>query len=142
MKPVPRVDSFPLAARRPPSIPSISSTRLRSEGAIGDYDTVTRWSSTPGGSTDAAAEESLDAIGEALNENGRSSSPAVWGKGRPDPARPIRSVWKCPALMQPERDGGGSSPALPKPTTRSVDLVPTRESGDPQHYAYLKISEA
>ena len=96
------------------------------------------------GFIDAAKEESLEAIGEAISENGRvlvtgcmgrgedaetirARHPKVWASA----ARPLRRYWgRC-----------GSLPHRHQPDPL-IDLIPAQGVKlTPRHYAYLKISE-
>ncbi|MDX9700065.1 MAG: 30S ribosomal protein S12 methylthiotransferase RimO [Rhodocyclaceae bacterium] len=119
-------------------------TRLRAEGyAIsGSYEDADLVVVNTCGFIDAAVEESLDAIGEALAENGKvvvtgclgakddvvlAAHPQVLAVTGPHAADEVmRAVHKH----------------LPKPHDPFVDLVPPQGVRlTPQHYAYLKISE-
>jgi ribosomal protein S12 methylthiotransferase len=94
------------------------------------------------GFIDAAVEESLEAIGEALSENGRVVVTGCLGV-REDVIRR-----KHPAVLAVT--GPHDTPAvmhavhrhLPKPHDPFADLVPPQGIKlTPRHYAYLKISE-
>ena len=73
MKPVPRVGFVSLGCPKATVDSEHILTRLRSEGyeISGDYDDADLVVVNTCGFIDAAVEESLDAIGEALNENGK-----------------------------------------------------------------------
>ncbi|HYF58880.1 MAG TPA: 30S ribosomal protein S12 methylthiotransferase RimO, partial [Burkholderiaceae bacterium] len=94
------------------------------------------------GFIDAAVEESLDAIGEALAENGKVIVTGCLGAKQGVVARVHPSVL---AITGPHDTHGVMQAVhehLPKPHDPYVDLVP--EAGvklTPRHYAYLKISE-
>ena len=91
------------------------------------------------GFIDAAVEESLDAIGEALAENGKVVVTGCLG-AKPDFIRKNHSAvlavtgpHDAAAVMQAVHQH------LPRPHDPYTDLVPVRLT--PPHYAYLKISE-
>jgi ribosomal protein S12 methylthiotransferase len=94
------------------------------------------------GFIDAAVEESLDAIGEALNENGKVIVTGCLGakEGVVQRAHPavlaVTGPHDTPAVMK------AVHAHLPKPHDPFVDLVPPQGVKlTPQHYAYLKIAE-
>jgi ribosomal protein S12 methylthiotransferase len=94
------------------------------------------------GFIDAAVEESLGAIGEALAENGRVVVTGCLGakEGVIEKAHPavlaVTGPHDTPAVMDAVRRH------LPKPHNPYVDLVPNiGVKLTPPHYAYLKISE-
>ncbi len=94
------------------------------------------------GFIDAAVEESLDAIGEALAENGRvivtgclGAKEGVVAKVHPS-VLAITGPNDTPSVLQAVHEH------LPKPHDPYTDLIP--DIGvklTPKHYAYLKISE-
>jgi ribosomal protein S12 methylthiotransferase len=94
------------------------------------------------GFIDAAVEESLDAIGEALAENGKVIVTGCLGakEGVVQRAHPsvlaVTGPHDTPAVMS------AVHAHLPKPHDPYTDLVPAQGIKlTPQHYAYLKISE-
>jgi ribosomal protein S12 methylthiotransferase len=94
------------------------------------------------GFIDAAVEESLDAIGEALAENGRVIVTGCLGakQGVVQKAHPavlaVTGPHDTPAVMK------AVHAHLPKPHDPYTDLLPPQGIKlTPQHYAYLKISE-
>ncbi|ATE65415.1 30S ribosomal protein S12 methylthiotransferase RimO [Rhizorhabdus dicambivorans] len=94
------------------------------------------------GFLDSAKEESLEAIGEAIAENGRVIVTGCMG----DEAEVIRArfpnVLAISGAHQYEEVVGAVHEAAPVPPSPYVDLVP--EAGlklTPRHYSYLKISE-
>ena len=94
------------------------------------------------GFIDAAVEESLDAIGEALAENGRVIVTGCLGSRKEmiNSAHPavlaVTGPHDTPAVMK------AVHAHLPKPHDPFVDLVPNiGVKLTPRHYAYLKISE-
>ncbi|HET8698358.1 MAG TPA: 30S ribosomal protein S12 methylthiotransferase RimO [Gammaproteobacteria bacterium] len=94
------------------------------------------------GFLDSAREESLDAIGEALAENGRVIVTGCLGAE----AETIRAAHpKVLAITGPHQYEAVVSAvhqAVPQPHDPFVDLVPPQGVKlTPRHYAYLKISE-
>ncbi|KRB85685.1 ribosomal protein S12 methylthiotransferase RimO [Sphingomonas sp. Root710] len=94
------------------------------------------------GFLDSAKEESLEAIAEAIAENGRVIVTGCMG----DEADKIRArfpnVLAITGAHQYEEVVGAVHEAAPVPPSPYVDLVP--EAGlklTPRHYSYLKISE-
>ena len=121
-------------------------TRLRAEGyvVVGDYQAADVVVVNTCGFIDAAVEESLEAIGEALEENGRV---VVTGcLGARDGGDFIRSTHpKVLAVTGPDQGEAVMAAihsALPPAHDPYVDLVPPQGIRlTPRHYAYLKISE-
>ena len=124
-------------------------TQLRAEG----YDTAKSYDGADlvivntCGFIDAAVAESLDAIGEALHENGKVIVTGCLG-GKKDASGQdvIRSVHpKVLAVTGPHALGEVMDAVhqhLPKPHEPFIDLVPPQGIRlTPRHYAYLKISE-
>ncbi len=124
-------------------------TRLRAEG----YDTARSYDGADlvivntCGFIDAAVEESLDAIGEALAENGRVIVTGCLG-AKKDAAGDdlVAKVHpKVLAVTGPHAAGEVMDHVhrhLPKPHDPFTDLVPDHGVKlTPRHYAYLKISE-
>ncbi len=119
-------------------------TRLRAEGyatsaSYADADLVIV---NTCGFIDAAVEESLDAIGEALAENGKVIVTGCLG------ARDgvVKSAHPSVLAVTGPHDADAVMRAvhaeLPKPHDPYVDLVPPQGIRlTPRHYAYLKISE-
>jgi ribosomal protein S12 methylthiotransferase len=118
-------------------------TRLRAEGYLvapsyQDSDLVVV---NTCGFIDAAVEESLDAIGEALAENGKVIVTGCLGaKGDIVQSPPVGARRHRPAC---DGRGDGASAPAPAQAARSLhDLVPPQGIRlTPRHYAYLKISE-
>ena len=94
------------------------------------------------GFIDAAVQESLDAIGEALHENGKVIVTGCLG-AKGDIVRKTHP--KVLAVTGPHAKDEVMSAVhahLPKPHDPFVDLVPPQGIRlTPKHYAYLKISE-
>ncbi len=99
------------------------------------------------GFIDAAVAESLDAIGEAIAENGKVIVTGCLGaRNAPDGENLIESVHpKVLAVTGPHATVevmGHVHRHLPKPHDPFTDLVPPAGIKlTPRHYAYLKISE-
>src|SRR5580704_4321259 len=94
------------------------------------------------GFIDSAIDESLDAIGEALEQHGRVLVTGCLG------ARPQRILERHPKVLgvtgphATERVIAAVNEHLPAPHARLLDLVPPQGVRlTPRHYAYLKISE-
>jgi ribosomal protein S12 methylthiotransferase len=99
------------------------------------------------GFIDEAVRESLDAIGEALAENGKVIVTGCLGaKAADDGSNLVRQVHpKVLAVTGPHATQEVMSAVhahLPKPHDPFIDLVPPQGIKlTPRHYAYLKISE-
>jgi len=94
------------------------------------------------GFIDAAVQESLDAIGEALEENGRVIVTGCLGAKGDIVARTHPSVLAVTGPHALEEVMGAVHAQLPRPHDPFSDLVPAQGIKlTPRHYAYLKISE-
>jgi ribosomal protein S12 methylthiotransferase len=94
------------------------------------------------GFIDAAVEESLDAIGEALAENGKVVVTGCLGAKEGVVAKVHPSVLAITGPHDTEGVMQAVHAHLPKPHDPYVDLVPAQGIRlTPKHYAYLKISE-
>jgi ribosomal protein S12 methylthiotransferase len=94
------------------------------------------------GFIDAAVEESLDAIGEALRENGKVVVTGCLGAKEGVVAKVHPSVLAITGPHDTESVMAAVHEHLPKPHDPYVDLVPPQGVKlTPRHYAYLKISE-
>jgi ribosomal protein S12 methylthiotransferase len=94
------------------------------------------------GFIDAAVQESLDAIGEALHENGKVIVTGCLGKRDALIREAYPDVLAITGPQDYANVMGAVHAALPKPHDPFVDLVPdTGVKLTPKHYAYLKISE-
>ncbi|VVD75114.1 ribosomal protein S12 methylthiotransferase [Pandoraea communis] len=124
-------------------------TQLRAEGyAIsGTYDGADLVVVNTCGFIDDAVQESLDAIGEALAENGKVIVTGCLGAKKDAAGQDIVSAVhpKVLAVTGPHAVGEVMSAVhlhLPKPHDPFSDLVPPAGIKlTPRHYAYLKISE-
>ncbi|HET7267463.1 MAG TPA: 30S ribosomal protein S12 methylthiotransferase RimO [Oleiagrimonas sp.] len=119
-------------------------TQLRVEGyeVAKDYDAADAVVVNTCGFIDAAVQESLDTIGEALNENGKVIVTGCLGKR----AELIREAYPDVLSISGPQDYasvvGAVHEAVPPSHDPFVDLVPdTGVKLTPKHYAYLKISE-
>ncbi|MEQ6290389.1 30S ribosomal protein S12 methylthiotransferase RimO [Vogesella sp. GCM10023246] len=119
-------------------------TRLRAEGyeISGTYDGADLVVVNTCGFIDAAVQESLDAIGEALNENGKVIVTGCLG-AKGDVVKDAHpSVLAITGPHATDEVMTHVHTHLPKPHDPFVDLVP--DIGvrlTPKHYAYVKISE-
>ena len=119
-------------------------TQLRAEGYIvsPDYAGADLVVVNTCGFIDSAVEESLDAIGEALEENGRVIVTGCLG-AKGDVVRQVHP--KVLAVTGPHATDEVMAAVhahLPKPHDPYLDLVPAAGIKlTPRHYAYLKISE-
>ena len=94
------------------------------------------------GFIDSAVEESLDAIGEALAENGKVVVTGCLGAKEGVVAKVHPSVLAITGPHDTEGVMQAVHEHLPKPHDPYVDLVPPQGIKlTPRHYAYLKISE-
>jgi ribosomal protein S12 methylthiotransferase len=94
------------------------------------------------GFIDSAVEESLDAIGEAINKNGKVIVTGCLGakSGVVQTAHPSVLAVTGPHALEEVMTAVHAN--LPKPHDPYVDLVPPQGVRlTPSHYAYLKISE-
>jgi ribosomal protein S12 methylthiotransferase len=124
-------------------------TQLRAEGyeTAKSYDGADLVIVNTCGFIDAAVQESLDAIGEALNENGKVIVTGCLGAKKDAAGNDIiKSVHpKVLEVTGPHAVGEVMAAVhryLPKPHEPFIDLVPPQGIKlTPKHYAYLKISE-
>ena len=119
-------------------------TRLRAEGyqVVGDYAGADLVVVNTCGFIDSAVEESLDAIGEALRENGKVIVTGCLGarEGVVETAHPDVLAVTGPHALEEVMSVVHSH--LPMPHDPYTDLVPPQGVRiTPKHYAYLKISE-
>ncbi len=94
------------------------------------------------GFLDSAKEESLEAIGEAIAENGRVIVTGCMGKEAETIRARFPGVLAVTGAHQYEEVVGAVHDAAPMPPSAYLNLVP--DSGlklTPRHYSYLKISE-
>jgi ribosomal protein S12 methylthiotransferase len=156
-QPKPRAAAAPPAAPRPPRVGFVSLgcpkalvdserilTQLRAEGyeVSPSYEAADVVVVNTCGFIDAAVDESLDAIGEALERNGRVIVTGCLG------ARPERILARHPRVLKVtgphayEDVVGAVHEHLPPAHDPFFDLVPPQGIRlTPRHYAYLKIAE-
>ena len=94
------------------------------------------------GFIDSARAESMDAITEAMNENGRVIVTGCLGINEAELRKTHPGILAVTGAHSYEQVVGAVHDALPPTSNPFVDLVP--EAGiklTPRHYAYLKISE-
>lgn len=119
-------------------------TRLRAEGydISGSYEGADLVVVNTCGFIDAAVEESLDAIGEALSENGKVIVTGCLG-AREELIRDLHpSVLAITGPHAADEVMRHIRTHLPQPHDTFASLVPPQGIRlTPQHYAYLKISE-
>jgi ribosomal protein S12 methylthiotransferase len=94
------------------------------------------------GFLDSAKEESLEAIGEAIAENGRVIVTGCMGKEAELIRERFPDVLAVTGAHQYEQVVGAVHEAAPVTPSAYLDLVPERDLKlTPRHYSYLKISE-
>ena len=124
-------------------------TQLRAEGyeTAKSYDGADLVIVNTCGFIDAAVQESLDAIGEALHENGKVIVTGCLGKKKDSAGDDmiLKIHPKVLAVTGPHALAEVMDAVhlhLPKPHEPFIDLVPAHGIKlTPRHYAYLKISE-
>ncbi|MBX3647498.1 MAG: 30S ribosomal protein S12 methylthiotransferase RimO [Rhodocyclaceae bacterium] len=119
-------------------------TRLRAEGydIVPDYEGADLVVVNTCGFIDAAVAESLDAIGEALTENGRVIVTGCLGAKEDVVLAAHPQVLAVTGPHATEQVMQEVHRHLPKPHDPFEDLVPPQGIKlTPRHYAYLKISE-
>ena len=120
-------------------------TRLRAEGygISPDYSGADAVIVNTCGFLDSAKAESLEAIGEALAENGRVVVTGCLG-AEPEyiTGTPIPRCWRSPGHISTNRCWMRCTHAVPPSPDPFVDLLPAAGVKlTPRHYSYLKISE-
>lgn len=98
------------------------------------------------GFIDSAKQESLDAIGEAIRENGKVIVTGCMGKNAEDILKVHPKVLSVTGPQAYEQVVGAVHEVIPAPVRGThdpfIDLVPPQGIKlTPRHYAYLKISE-
>ncbi len=119
-------------------------TRLRSEGyaVSATYQEADLVIVNTCGFIDAAVEESLDSIGEALAENGKVIVTGCLGMREAEIREKHPQVLKVTGAHALEEVVSAVHEYLPAPHQPFLDLVPPQGIKlTPTHYAYLKISE-
>lgn len=154
---VTRAKSGPAARGRPPRIGLVSLgcpkalvdserilSRLRAEGyeLTGSYQDADLVLVNTCGFLDSAKAESLDAIGEAVAENGRVVVTGCLGVEAETIRARYPQVLSITGPHQYEQVIAAVHAHLPPPHDPKLDLVPPQGLRlTPRHYAYLKISE-
>ncbi|KRE95003.1 ribosomal protein S12 methylthiotransferase RimO [Frateuria sp. Soil773] len=126
----------------------VDSERILTQLKVEGYEIVPRYDAADAvvvntcGFIDAAVQESLDAIGEALHENGKVIVTGCLGKR----SELIREAYPDVLSISGPQDYasvmGAVHTAIPPKRNPLLDLVPdTGIKLTPKHYAYLKISE-
>ena len=119
-------------------------TQLRAEGydIVPSYDTADLVVVNTCGFIDAAVEESLDAIGEALNENGKVIVTGCLGAKGDIVKQTHPNVLAVTGPHATDEVMKAIHEHLPARHDPFIDLVPPQGIRlTPKHYAYLKISE-
>jgi ribosomal protein S12 methylthiotransferase len=119
-------------------------TKLRSQGytVSPDYDGADVVIVNTCGFLDSAKQESLEAIGEAIDENGRVIVTGCMGVEEARIREAYPGVLAVTGPHQYEAVVGAVHEAVPPRHDPFVDLVPPEGLRlTPRHYAYLKISE-
>ncbi len=119
-------------------------TRLRSEGyeVSATYQNADLVIVNTCGFIDAAVEESLDSIGEALAENGRVIVTGCLGARADEIRQRHPAVLKITGAHALEEVVSAVHEHLPAPHDPFTNLIPPQGIKlTPNHYAYLKISE-
>jgi ribosomal protein S12 methylthiotransferase len=126
----------------------VDSERILSQLKAEGYDTAPDYAGADVvvvntcGFLDSAREESLDAIGEALAENGRVIVTGCLGAEAETIRAAHPNVLAITGPHQYEAVVTAVHEAVPQPHDPFVDLVPPQGVKlTPRHYAYLKISE-
>ena len=121
-------------------------TQLRTDGydVVPDYDSADVVVVNTCGFIDSAVEESMDAIGEALNENGKVIVTGCLGVKASDIQKQYPNVLAVTGPQAYEEVVGAVHQHVPNKVEHDpfIDLVPPQGIKlTPRHYAYLKISE-
>ena len=132
----------------------VDSERILSQLRVEGYDLVPSYDDADVvvvntcGFIDSAVAESLDAIGEAMAENGRVIVTGCLGKRSELIREKYPDVLSISGPQDYDSVMGAVHAALPPRHDPFVDLLPRRAAEDelgikltPKHYAYLKISE-
>lgn len=121
-------------------------TQLRMDGydVVPSYDDADVVVVNTCGFIDSAKQESLDAIGEAMKENGRVIVTGCMGADENDIRKVHPNVLAVSGPQQYEQVVGAVHQVVPPKRAHDpfIDLVPPQGVKlTPRHYAYLKISE-
>lgn len=119
-------------------------TQLRAQGyeISGSYEGADAVIVNTCGFLDSARDESLAAIGEAMNENGRVIVTGCLGAEKDVILKKFPNVLSISGPQQYENVVKAVHEAVPPQPNPHIDLVPPQGIKlTPRHYAYLKISE-
>jgi ribosomal protein S12 methylthiotransferase len=144
MNAIPKVGFVSLGCPKASSDSERILTELRAEGYLisPNYHDADLVVVNTCGFIDAAVEESLDAIGEALAENGKVIVTGCLGAKADVVTAAHPSVLAVTGPHATEAVMAAVHAHLPKPHDPYLDLVPPQGIRlTPDHYAYLKISE-
>jgi ribosomal protein S12 methylthiotransferase len=130
----------------------VDSERILTQLRLDGYDIVPSYENADVvvvntcGFIDSAKQESLDAIGEAIRENGRVIVTGCMGKNADEILKVHPKVLSVTGPQAYEQVVGAVHEVIPKPIASAhnpfVDLVPPQGIKlTPRHYSYLKISE-
>jgi ribosomal protein S12 methylthiotransferase len=130
----------------------VDSERILTQLRLDGYDIVPSYENADVvvvntcGFIDSAKQESLDAIGEAIRENGRVIVTGCMGKNADEILKVHPKVLSVTGPQAYEQVVGAVHEVIPKPIAQAhnpfVDLVPPQGIKlTPRHYSYLKISE-
>ena len=144
MSSIPKVGFVSLGCPKAGSDAERILTQLRAEGyeISGSYEQSDLVVVNTCGFIDSAVQESLDAIGEALNKNGKVIVTGCLGAKQDVVQNAHPSVLAITGPHALEEVMTHVHKNLPKPHDPYTDLVPAQGVRlTPSHYAYLKISE-
>jgi ribosomal protein S12 methylthiotransferase len=144
MSAIPKVGFVSLGCPKAGSDAERILTQLRAEGyeISGSYEQSDLVVVNTCGFIDSAVQESLDAIGEALNKNGKVIVTGCLGAKKDVVQNAHPSVLAVTGPHALEEVMTHVHANLPKPHDPYTDLVPAQGVRlTPSHYAYLKISE-
>ncbi|MGV3581115.1 MAG: 30S ribosomal protein S12 methylthiotransferase RimO [Methylophilus sp.] len=144
MSSIPKVGFVSLGCPKAGSDAERILTQLRAEGyeISGSYEQSDLVVVNTCGFIDSAVQESLDAIGEALNKNGKVIVTGCLGAKKDVVQNAHPSVLAVTGPHALEEVMTHVHANLPKPHDPYTDLVPAQGVRlTPSHYAYLKISE-
>ena len=130
----------------------VDSERILTQLKLEGYDIVSSYEGADvvvvntSGFIDSAKKESLDAIGEAVQKNGRVIVTGCMGKNAEEITRVHPQVLSVTGPQAYEEVVNAVHQVIPKPILSThnplIDLVPPQGIKlTPRHYAYLKISE-
>jgi ribosomal protein S12 methylthiotransferase len=143
-KPAPKVGMVSLGCPKALVDSERILTQLRAQGyqLSGQYNDADVVIVNTCGFLDSAKEESLNAIGTAMKENGRVIVTGCMGKNPEEITSRFPNVLAVTGAHQYEQVVGAVNEAVPPVPDPFMDLIPSEGLKlTPRHYAYLKISE-